>query len=377
MINAALADELVSFLPVEAAERLSSQLTENDVATLRDIVKTATPENTVRAIASDLAYLEAWSRAVRGQPLFWPPTDEDALRFIAHHLFVTPQGAPEEARGMPRGAEEELRASGVLRGGLPHAPATVKRRISSWRRVAQVRGHQDALTGPVLRQTLAAATKASAKPKDRKAKRPIVRSLLDEIIGEEGDLPNCKLSLRELRDRTILLVAFGTGGRRRSEMGQLLIENVSELSSKKGYGIHLGRTKTTKAQDGEKLIVRGRAAAYLETWMAALNARLREQGMEKSGALFRRIDRNGFVGSRGLTGAAVNAILKRKAKAAGLDPREISAHGLRSGYLTQARKSRVPLEDAMHHSRHRSVQSAVRYYDDWEAEEGDAAKLAG
>lgn len=377
MKNAALADQLVNFLPVEAAERLSSQLTENDVATLRDIVKTATPENTIRAIASDLAYLEAWSRAVRGDALSWPPANEDALRFIAHHLFVVPQDGPEGTRGMPRAAVERLRAEGVLQGTLPHAPATVRRRISSWKRVAQVRGYQEALGGPVIRQTLAAATKASAKPKDRKAKRPIVRSLLDTIIGEDGDLPNGKLSFRELRDRTILLVAFGTGGRRRSEMGQLLIENVSELSSKKGYGIHLGRTKTTKAQDGEKLIVRGRAAAYLDAWMAALSERLTEQCLEQSGALFRRIDRNGFVGTRGLTGAAVNAILKRKAQAAGLDPKEISAHGLRSGYLTQARKSRIPLEDAMHHSRHRSVQSAVRYYDDWEAEEGEAAKLAG
>ena len=73
----------------------------------------------------------------------------------------------------------------------------------------------------------------------------------------------------------------------------------------------------------------------------------------------------------------MNAILKRKAKAAGLDPDEISAHGLRSGYLTQAAKSGVPLEAAMLHWRHRSVQSAVRYYDDWEAEDGDAAQLAG
>ncbi|GGY57331.1 site-specific integrase [Parvularcula lutaonensis] len=93
--------------------------------------------------------------------------------------------------------------------------------------MAQVRGHEDTLSGPVIRQTLTAGTKASSKPEHRKAKKPIVRSVLDQIVGEDGDLPNGKLSLRELRDRTILLVAFGTGGRRRSEMGQLLIENVS------------------------------------------------------------------------------------------------------------------------------------------------------
>jgi integrase len=42
------------------------------------------------------------------------------------------------------------------------------------------------------------------------------------------------------------------------------------------------------------------------------------------------------VDRRALTPQSVNLILKARAKQAGLDPALFSAHGLRSGYLTEA-----------------------------------------
>ena len=73
----------------------------------------------------------------------------------------------------------------------------------------------------------------------------------------------------------------------------------------------------------------------------------------------------------------MNAILKRKAEAAGLKREEISAHGLRSGYLTEASRQGVQIEEAMRHSRHKSVSSAARYYDNEKLEDGKAARLGG
>ena len=43
---------------------------------------------------------------------------------------------------------------------------------------------------------------------------------------------------------------------------------------------------------------------------------------------------------RALTPQAVNLIVKRRCVLAGLDPAEFSAHGLRSGYLTEAARAR-------------------------------------
>jgi integrase len=47
-------------------------------------------------------------------------------------------------------------------------------------------------------------------------------------------------------------------------------------------------------------------------------------------------------------------------------PAEFSAHGLRSGFMTQAGRDGIPLVDAMRRSAHRSVQQAAGYYDEEE-----------
>ncbi|GAB5377879.1 MAG: site-specific integrase [Acuticoccus sp.] len=389
-----VADALTQILPVYTAERLADHLTPADVATLRDLVRASVTANTLRAVASDLAYLEAWHVASTGFYLAWPPSDAAALSFIAHHLFRPAERMVRgEGYGMPKDTEAELRAAGVLRGALPHAPATVSRRLSSWRRVAQARGCEAALTSSAVRQALSAATKASERQKGRHSQTAVTRKVLDRLIGDTDPALREFLSLRELRDRTLLLVAFATGGRRRSELGALLrIEQIFALSpgpssssrpastgiavksGSHGLGIAVGRTKTTNPQDGEHLVVTGRAQAYLEAWLAALQ-RVRQD--IEDGPIFRLLDRWNNVGNRGLSGEAVNVIVKKSAAAVGLDPKTVLAHGLRAGYLTEASLKGVPIEAAMRHSLHRSVQSAVRYNRDEERASGKAAKLAG
>jgi hypothetical protein len=70
-----------------AADRYAEVLTDADVATLKHLADTGMGANTLRALASDLAYLEAWCRAATGRPLPWPADPELALKFIAHHLW--------------------------------------------------------------------------------------------------------------------------------------------------------------------------------------------------------------------------------------------------------------------------------------------------
>lgn len=55
-------------------------------------------------------------------------------------------------------------------------------------------------------------------------------------------------------------------------------------------------------------------------------------------------------------------ILKSRCKKAGFDPKLFSAHGLRSGFLTEAASRGIPLPDAIQQSLHRSVNQAARYY---------------
>ena len=101
-----------------------------------------------------------------------------------------------------------------------------------------------------------------------------------------------------------------------------------------------------------------------------------ERADVKKGAVFRAIDRWEAIDDRALTPQAINLILKRRCGMAGLDPVEFSAHGLRSGYLTEAARNGIALPAAMRQSQHRSVQQAARYYNDADHALGKAAKLA-
>jgi len=106
----------------------------------------------------------------------------------------------------------------------------------------------------------------------------------------------------------------------------------------------------------------------------ALNAWLAAAKID-SGSVFRAIDRWGNVSRRALDPKGVNDIVKRRVAAAGLDMKEFSAHGLRSGYLTEAAKRGLPLAEAMEQSRHRSVQQASSYCNDATRRGGRAARM--
>jgi integrase len=68
-------------------------------------------------------------------------------------------------------------------------------------------------------------------------------------------------------------------------------------------------------------------------------------------------------------------VVKARAKQAGVDPALFSAHGLRSGYLTEAANRSIPVPEAMQQSLHKSVAQAASYYNDSERKLGRAARL--
>ncbi len=55
----------------------------------------------------------------------------------------------------------------------------------------------------------------------------------------------------------------------------------------------------------------------------------------------------GHLDRRALSPQSLNSILKAHAKQAGLDPALFSAHGLRSGYLTETANRAIPQPKAM------------------------------
>ena len=144
-------DALAAILPMDRRDRLAEILTDDDVATLKHLAKEGMGENSLRALASDLAYLEAWVLAATGTPLPWPAPEALALKFVAHHLWDPARRETDPSHGMPEEIAERLHNDGLLRTEGPHAPATVRRRLSSWATLHHWKGVAGPFRSPALR----------------------------------------------------------------------------------------------------------------------------------------------------------------------------------------------------------------------------------
>ena len=367
-------DALAAILPADRCDKLAAVLTDDDVATLRHLAKRGMGDNTLRALASDLAYLECWCRVSTGDPLPWPAPESLLLKFVAHHLWDPAERAVDPSHGMPEEVASELRIAGVLRSDGPHAPATVQRRLASWSTLHRWKGLVGPFAAPSLKTAMRVAVRATTRMRRRKSPKAITAEVLEKILA------TCpSRSLVDLRDQAILLVGFASGGRRRSELADLRVEHLQDEETVLAdpddpsserlpcLSIQLGRTKTGTVDDEQQVTIIGRPVYALKTWLAA--ARIAK------GPVFRRIDRWGNLHDRPLTPQTINAVIKRRAARAGIDPAKVSAHGLRSGYITEAAFQGIPLPEAMRQSLHSSVQQAARYYNDVERRTGRAARL--
>jgi integrase len=367
-------DTFAAILPMDRRDQLAHLLTDDDIETLKHLAREGMGENTLRALASDLAYLEAWAKAATGEPPPWPATEALALKFVAHHLWDPAKREMDPRHGVPAAVAERLNAEGMLRIEGPHAPNTVRRRLSSWVTLHRWKGLDGPFASPSLRSALQLAVRASGRPRQRKSKRAVTRDVLDRLIA------TCSTDrLPDARDLAILLLAFASGGRRRSEVARLRVEQIDDelpapldpLDPKSPklpcVSIRLGRTKTGNAGDEGRVFLVGPPVEALREWL--------ERADIKKGSIFRSIDRWGAIEEKALTPQSINLIVKRRCGLAGLDPAEFSAHGLRAGYLTEAARRGIALPEAMQQSGHRSIQQAAIYYNDAERAQGRAVRL--
>ncbi|NLR97078.1 site-specific integrase [Rhizobium sp. P38BS-XIX] len=374
LLRAEELDTLDAILPFARRDQLATLLTDDDIATLKHLAKEGMGANTLRALASDLGYLEAWCELATGVPLPWPAPESLLLKFVAHHLWDPVERAEDSAHGMPSDVEIGMRAKGLLRVQGPHAPETVRRRLTSWSILTRWRGLTGAFSAPSLKSALRLAVRAAPRHRRRKSKKAVTGDILAKLLATcAGD------RLVDLRDRALLLTTFASGGRRRSEAANvrvedLIIEEPVHIDPRNPVSpllpcltINLGRTKTTTADDRAQVILIGRPVQALRQWLA--------EAKINTGPVFRRIDQWGNIDRRSITPQSVNLILKARCRQAGLDPDEFSAHGLRSGYLTEAANRGVSLQEAMQQSLHRSVAQAASYFNNADRKNGRAARL--
>lgn len=327
---------------------------------LEDLYVRGTPENTLRAYERDLLYISAWKLYATGDPLVWPEDEKVALRFVLDHARDL-NDAPRDDKA--RVTAEALIASGLRRKLDCPAPATLDRRIASWRAFHAMRNLASPFEAPLVRQARAKARRANARPRTPKSQHPVTREVLEALIAA------CGPSLRGLRDQAIMMLAFASGGRRRSEITALMRADISleEFEARGIVWITMLETKTTIAGQTPRLILKGRAARKLVGWIDAA-------GID-DGPLFRPISKSDRPLKRRLSPDAIRQILRRRLVQAGYPEDFASPHGLRSGFLTQAAMDGAPIQAAMRLSLHRSVAQAQQYYEDVEIEDNPATDL--
>ena len=135
--------------------------------------------------------------------------------------------------------------------------------------------------------------------------------------------------LADTRDLAILLLAFASGGRRRSEVARLRVEQLSNeppvpLNPQDPrslalpcLAIQLGRTDPGQADEAGRVLLVGPPVEALREWL--------ERADICQGANLRAINRWEAMEEKALTPQSINLIVKRRCVLAGLEPTSLPA----------------------------------------------------
>lgn len=332
-------------------------------ASVRALLKEGESANTVRSYASALRYWAAWFRLRYGSALALPVPVPVVLQFLVDHVErSTDEGAL--VHDLPAAIDEALVTGGFK--GAVGAPAlnTVMHRLSVLSKAHQLREVPNPTRDPAVQELVKRIRRAYAGRGVRPARKTALTKTPLEAL-----LATCTDDLVGIRDRALLLFAWASGGRRRSEVAGAAMENLTRVDENT-YLYRLTHSKTDQAgtehnADAEKPLV-GLAAEALTVWLQASGV--------KVGPIFRRIRKSKAV--EPLSPQAVWHVVKRRAALAGLEG-DFGAHSLRSGFVTEAGRQNVPIAEAMGLTGHRSLVTFMRYFQSGAVQSSAAADLLG
>lgn len=333
------------------------ELPESSQAAVRALLDQGESPNTVRSYRSGLRYWAAWFSVRYGRRLALPLPVPVVLQFIVDHAQRMDE-AGRLVHGLPPAVDAALVAAGHKAGLGAPALATLVHRVSVLSKLHQLQGLENPCDDGRVRELMARMRRGYARrgAQQVNAKPALTREPLEAL------LETCDGSLVGLRDRAMLLFAFSSGGRRRSEVTAATLENTRRQAG--GWVYEMGVSKSNQAGrargDSHKPIV-GRAAEALQAWLEAWQRAAAAAGQPApSGGLFRRIGKSGVPGAA-LSAQSVRLIVQARCALAGLDP-AFSAHSLRSGFVTEAAQQNIPMAETMALTGHRSPASVLGYF---------------
>jgi integrase len=246
----------------------------------------------------------------------------------------------------------------AAQAGLGKRASTLGRRLASIKYFHGLAGEPSPTADEKIKATLSGIRRSIGSAPVRKR-----AATSDIVLGMVGTLGN--ETLRQLRDRALLLVAFASAMRR----SELVALDVADLDwTAEGVLIRIRKSKTDQEGAGASVAVpKGETACPV----AALRAWLDAAGITE-GAVFRRVRGKRGLGGR-LSGRVMAAVVKAGAVRLGFDPSTFGAHSTRSGLVTSAVKRGVNLLKICDQTRHKSVEMLRVYCRDAELFSGNAA----
>jgi len=216
-----------------------------------------------------------------------------------------------------------------------------------------------------IRRTIGAAPKNAKDPIRREE---LVR-LLDAVIPPA--MTHSILTLRQLRDRALILLGF-TLAARRSELVAIKLDDVKRetrmIEGKPVPLLHVRSVKSKTNQTGEiRWKVIGPAKDPKLCPLRAIDAYLSLRGTEADEDhgpyLFCGLspDEEEYTHGFAADGREVARILKRYAEVAGLDPTKFAGHSLRAGFVTESLLQGLSVLDIIKVTEHTSVDMLKRY----------------
>ncbi|HEY1336327.1 MAG TPA: site-specific integrase [Bryobacteraceae bacterium] len=288
--------------------------------------------NTYKAYAADWRDFEGWCAAHRLPPL--PAAPQTVMLYLS-----------------------DL-------GGAGKKASTIGRRLAALAHVHRYAGYESPSESRGVRELLAGMRRLHGTAAH--GKEALLADDLRAMIRRLG------ASLRDRRDRALLLVGFA-GAFRRSELTAIQMEDVKYVAE--GMVIDLRRSKTDQEGQGREVPIpfgprtETCPVAAFRGWVA--DAKI------KAGPVFRSISRHGHLSDRALTADSVALLVKERAEAAGLDPAIYAGHSLRAGFATSAALGGAPEWAIMKQTGHRSRAMLDRYVRVASRFRGNAAAFTG
>jgi len=288
---------------------------------VRDLIEHSVSDNTRIAYESDLKHFTAWGGNLPASPAM-----------IASYIAAQAQ---------------------------VFAVATITRRVATLSKAHQALGEGNPCHAVLVKATLRGLRRKQGTA--QKQAKPLMKDELFAILDHMGN------SMKDVRDRALLLLGFA-GGFRRSELVGLDVADIEIV--RQGIIITLRHSKTDQEGIGRKIgIPHGRTShcpvSAVSAWLA--------RSAVTQGPVFCPVTRYGHLQPVRLSGDAVSEVIRERLAAIGIEPEGYSGHSLRAGFATSAAQAGVSTMKIRAQTGHASDAMLSRYVRDGELFLGNAA----